>query len=101
MSPRKSKEAERLLAEKYEAMARDAEAHMGDVSHWGPAIDVKVPKGGPLMSFALPISGAELDYLYDVAKEAGVTLDDFILNAALDAAKARSKRAKASSPRKD
>jgi hypothetical protein len=101
MSKRKLTEAERLLMEKHEALAHEYESHMGDVTHWSAPLDIKVPGGEPISTFSVPFEAGEMDYLFDVAAAEDLTLGEFIRQAALDAAKARTKRHKASSPRKD
>lgn len=51
--------------------------------------------------YSLSIDPKKLESLARFAFEAGISLDEFIVDAALDAAKAQTKRHKASSPRKD
>jgi hypothetical protein len=63
----------------------------------------KTPGGLPAnrTTYALNIDPRDLETLARYAFEHNVSLDEFIATSALDAAKARTKRPKASSPRKD
>lgn len=101
MSTRKLTDAERKAQEEYEEMAHEIESHMGDVSTWSkkPLFSGENMNVGNI--YSMPITIEQLNTLHDAAEADGVSMDTFILNAALDAAKARSKRARASTPRKD
>jgi hypothetical protein len=86
----------------YEERVRFYQDHKDDEALWSDkAVEQTLPSGGVETTFSLPLSGEEIDYLYDIAKAEGVTLGQFIRQAALEAAKGRAKRSKASLPRKD